>query len=79
MKYQLQLQLELNRNRPISWKDNQKQNLRHLDKMKTTLAASLRIETTEVGLKATTNEKIGDLGRSVGIAAHAVCMLIRKD
>ena len=35
----------------------------------------LRIETTEVGLKATTNEKIGDLGRSIGIAAHAVVLL----
>ncbi|MGE9295649.1 MAG: 2-C-methyl-D-erythritol 2,4-cyclodiphosphate synthase [Puniceicoccales bacterium] len=51
----------------------------HLTKMKETLAASLRIEPTEVGLKATTNEKIGDLGRCAGIAAHAVCMLIKKE
>jgi len=51
----------------------------HLDKMKAALAASLQIETTEVGLKATTNEKIGDLGRCAGIAAHAVCMLIAKE
>ncbi len=47
----------------------------HLDAMKRALAASLQIETTEVGLKATTNEKIGDLGRSMGIAAHAVVLL----
>ncbi len=51
----------------------------YLTEMKAALAQSLRIETTEVGLKATTNEKIGDLGRCAGIAAHAVCMLIKKD
>lgn len=49
----------------------------HLTAMKERLASTLGIETTEVGLKATTNEKIGDLGRSAGIAAHAVCMLVR--
>ncbi|WP_309399395.1 2-C-methyl-D-erythritol 2,4-cyclodiphosphate synthase [Cerasicoccus maritimus] len=51
----------------------------YLTEMKAALAQSLRIEPTEVGLKATTNEKIGDLGRCAGIAAHAVCMLIKKD
>jgi len=51
----------------------------HLDKMKATLAASLRIAPAEVGLKATTNEKIGDLGRCAGIAAHAVCLLVKME
>lgn len=51
----------------------------HLDAMKAALAASMRIAVTEVGLKATTNEKIGDLGRAMGIAAHAVVLLIAKE
>lgn len=51
----------------------------HLDEMKAVLAKSLGVSPTEVGLKATTNEKIGDLGRCAGIAAHATCLLIRKE
>ena len=31
-----------------------------------------------VGVKATTHEKIGSLGRAEGIAAHAVCLLSRN-
>ncbi|WOO41395.1 2-C-methyl-D-erythritol 2,4-cyclodiphosphate synthase [Rubellicoccus peritrichatus] len=50
----------------------------HIDSMKAVLAESLEIEPDCVGLKATTNEKIGDLGRAMGIAAHAVCLLIKK-
>lgn len=50
----------------------------HIDAMKAVLAKSLNIEPDCVGLKATTNEKIGDLGRGMGMAAHAVCLLFRK-
>lgn len=50
----------------------------HLAAMKARLAQTLGVETTEVGLKATTNEQIGDLGRSAGIAAHASCLLVRE-
>lgn len=50
----------------------------HIDAMKAVLSKSLCIEPDCVGLKATTNEKIGDLGRAMGIAAHAVCLLIKK-
>ena len=49
----------------------------HLAAMKERLAQTMGIETTEIGLKATTNEQIGDLGRSAGIAAHAACLLVR--
>lgn len=49
----------------------------HIDVMKRILARSLRIDISEIGLKATTNEGIGDLGRSAGIAAHAVALLLR--
>lgn len=50
----------------------------YIDQMKSVLAASLQVEVDAVGLKATTNEKIGDLGKGLGIAAHAVCCLHRK-
>ncbi|MDP0498640.1 MAG: 2-C-methyl-D-erythritol 2,4-cyclodiphosphate synthase [Verrucomicrobiota bacterium JB022] len=51
----------------------------HLSAMKERLAASLRVTPDRVGIKATTNEKIGDLGRRAGIAAHAVAMLLRRE
>ncbi len=44
----------------------------HLEAMRTKLAAALGIEATQVGLKATTNEGMGALGRSEGMAAMAV-------
>lgn len=50
----------------------------HVPAMKECLAKSLQVAESEIGLKATTNEQIGDLGRSAGIAAHAICMLVRK-
>lgn len=45
--------------------------------MRTCLARSMQIEVGSIGIKATTNEKIGALGRAEGIAVHAVCLLIR--
>ena len=33
------------------------------------------ISTDAIGIKATTNEGIGDLGRGLGIAAHAVALI----
>jgi len=50
----------------------------YLETMKTNLAQVLQVEPTEIGLKATTNEKIGDLGRGQGIAAHSVALLVRR-
>ena len=44
----------------------------HLDAMKTNLAAALGIPAKRVGVKATTNEKLGFIGRREGIAAMAV-------
>lgn len=46
-----------------------------IDAMKLVLATTLDISPDCVGIKATTNEGIGDLGKGLGIAAHAVCML----
>jgi len=50
----------------------------HLEAMRSRLAASLEIPPGAIGLKATTNEKIGSLGRAEGIAAHAVCLLYQR-
>jgi len=48
-----------------------------LSEMKAVLAKSLGLLPDEIGLKATTNEGVGDLGRGVAIAAHAVALLKR--
>jgi 2-C-methyl-D-erythritol 2,4-cyclodiphosphate synthase len=43
--------------------------------MKMALANSTGLLPTDIGLKATTNEGVGDLGRGLAIAAHAVVLL----
>lgn len=47
------------------------------DEVRRTLAEHLSLQTEQVGVKATTNERLGSLGRAEGIAAHAVATLIR--
>ena len=44
----------------------------HIPRMKENLATILRTEPSRVGIKATTHERIGTLGRGEGIAAVAV-------
>ena len=51
----------------------------HRANIRTTLAATLGIPENCVGVKATTNEKMGALGRQEGIAAHAVALIMRTD
>ena len=53
--------------------------LPHVPAMKKILAKSLGVEPSDVGIKATTNEKMGWEGRKEGIGAHAVCLIERID
>lgn len=46
-----------------------------LAEMKAALSRSTGLPVDAIGLKATTNEGVGDLGRGLAIAAHAVCLL----
>ena len=43
--------------------------------MKAALAATTGLPVESIGVKATTNERVGDLGRGVAIAAHAVALI----
>lgn len=47
----------------------------HINSMKARLGETLEMETGNIGIKATTNESAGSLGRGEAIAAHAVCLL----
>ncbi|MBI2814916.1 MAG: 2-C-methyl-D-erythritol 2,4-cyclodiphosphate synthase [Opitutae bacterium] len=46
--------------------------------MKAALAKSAGLLPDEIGLKATTNEGVDDIGRGLAIAAHAVALLSRR-
>ena len=47
----------------------------HIAAIKQRLSQSLGIPATAIGIKATTNEGVGDLGKGMAIAAQAVCLL----
>ena len=49
----------------------------HIAAMKAALAKATRIPVSNIGLKATTNEGVGDLGRGLAIAAHAVVLIAK--
>ena len=46
--------------------------MKHAAAMKEKIAEALRIQPDQVGIKATTNERMGFVGREEGIAAMAV-------
>ena len=51
----------------------------HIEKMKETIADVLNLNPEQVNIKATTNEKIGAIGREEGIAAMASVILYRRN
>jgi 2-C-methyl-D-erythritol 2,4-cyclodiphosphate synthase len=51
----------------------------HIEAMRETIAGRLGVEPDRVGVKATTNERLGPTGREEGIACHAVALLQRAE
>jgi 2-C-methyl-D-erythritol 2,4-cyclodiphosphate synthase len=50
----------------------------HLEKMRDRLSSVLQVNPDQIGIKATTNEKLGPVGREEGIAAYTVVLLVSK-
>ncbi len=48
----------------------------HIGEMRSQLAKTLNIQPDQVGIKATTNEKLGPTGREEGIVAYTVALLV---
>ncbi len=49
----------------------------HLKSMRSSLAKTMALDLEQVSIKATTNEKLGPVGREEGICAYAVVLLFR--
>ena len=47
----------------------------HIEAMQTAIAARMGLDPDQVGVKATTNERLGAEGREEGISCHAVALL----
>lgn len=50
----------------------------HIDAMRANIAAACNADFSQISVKATTEEHLGFTGREEGIAAHAVCLLVKK-
>jgi 2-C-methyl-D-erythritol 2,4-cyclodiphosphate synthase len=50
----------------------------HIQAMKENLAKVLAIDPDLIGIKATTNERLGPTGREEGIAAYSVALLVKE-
>ncbi|MCF8229630.1 MAG: 2-C-methyl-D-erythritol 2,4-cyclodiphosphate synthase [Bacteroidales bacterium] len=50
----------------------------HIESMRKQLAAVLQLETSQISVKAKTNEKTGLIGEGDAVAAFAVCLINRK-
>ena len=50
----------------------------HIPMMRQNLADTLGIPLDRIGVKATTEEKLGFTGEKLGIATHAVCTMVKK-
>tara|TARA_B100001029_G_C14696890_1_gene252765 strand:+ start:49 stop:552 length:504 start_codon:yes stop_codon:yes gene_type:complete len=52
--------------------------LPYVEQMKKNISKTLQIEDNLIGVKATTNEKLGPEGREEGISCHSVVLLEKK-
>ena len=50
----------------------------YVDLMKKNISTTLRIDDGLIGIKATTNEKLGPEGREEGISCHSVALIRKK-
>ena len=50
----------------------------HVELMKNNISNTLKIDESFIGIKATTNEKLGPEGREEGISCHSVVLLEKK-
>ncbi len=50
----------------------------HVELMQQTLADVMQLSTGDVSIKATTNEKMGFVGREEGVAAYAVALIFKQ-
>ena len=50
----------------------------HIPAMRKKIASALGIDEEEISVKATTEEGLGFTGEGLGIAAHALCLLVSK-
>ena len=50
----------------------------HISAMRERLADAFGVSTDRVSVKATTEERLGFTGEKLGIAAHAVCLLVKS-
>ena len=51
----------------------------YLERMKKNISNTLGIDDSLIGIKATTNEKLGPEGREEGISCHSVALLRKKE
>jgi 2-C-methyl-D-erythritol 2,4-cyclodiphosphate synthase len=49
----------------------------HVAAMRGAIASRMGVSPDQVGVKATTNERLGPTGREEGIACHAVALLLQ--
>lgn len=50
----------------------------HAQKMREVIAEICNITVDDISIKATTNEKMGFIGREEGVTAYAVALLLKK-
>jgi 2-C-methyl-D-erythritol 2,4-cyclodiphosphate synthase len=49
----------------------------YVSSMRETLAGVMGIQVSYISIKATTNEKMGYIGRGEGVSAHAVALIVK--